>query len=128
MKFTITALVFFCLCSLSTLAQTSYSVKGNSVDSVANIKLANTSISILNAKDSTLRKFTGRTNGSFSMANLNKGKFILLVTYPGYADYVEHFALDSTKTTRQFRQHQHEPKIKIIKRGIDKRHRSRYKN
>jgi hypothetical protein len=100
MKFTITALVFFCLCSLSTLAQTSYSVKGNSVDSVANTKLANTSISILNAKDSTLRKFTRAvTNGSFSMANLNKGKFILLVTYPGYADYVEHFTLDSTKTT-----------------------------
>jgi hypothetical protein len=103
MKFTITALALLCLCSFSTLAQTTYSVKGNSVDSVANIKLVNTSISILNAKDSTLRKFTRATaNGSFSISNLNKGKFILLVTYPGYADYVEHFTLDSAKSNFNF--------------------------
>jgi len=100
MKFTITALAFFCLCSLTTLAQNTYSVKGIAVDSVAHVKLVNTSISVLNAKDSTLRKFTrAAANGSFSLTNLNKGKFILLVTYPGYADYVEHFTLDSAKTT-----------------------------
>jgi hypothetical protein len=104
MKFTITALVLLCLCSFSTFAQTNnYSVKGVSVDSVANIKLVNTSISILNAKDSTLRKFTrASANGTFSLTNLNKGKFILLVTYPGYADYVEPFTLDSVKTTHNF--------------------------
>ncbi len=100
MKFTITALVLCCVCSLSALAQTNYLVKGVSVDSVAHVKLANTSISVLNAKDSTLRKFTrASSTGSFSLTNLNKGKFILLVTYPGYADYVENFTLDSAKTT-----------------------------
>jgi len=100
MKFTITALVLLCLCSFSTFAQNSYSVKGVAVDSVANIKLVNTSISVLNAKDSTLRKFTrAAANGSFNINNLGKGKFILLVTYPGYADYVENFILDSAKTT-----------------------------
>jgi len=100
MKFTITALVLLCLCSFSTFAQNSYSVKGAAVDSVANIKLVNTSISVLNAKDSTLRKFTrAAANGSFNINNLGKGKFILLVTYPGYADYVENFSLDSVKTT-----------------------------
>ena len=100
MKLTITALVLFCVCSLSALAQNPYSVKGVSIDSVANVKLVNTSISILNAKDSTLRKFTrAAADGSFHLGNLNKGKFILLMTYPGYADYVEHFTLDSAKTT-----------------------------
>ena len=104
MKFTITALVLFCLCSFSAFAQTNnYSVKGVAVDSVGNVKLANTSISILNAKDSTLRKFTrASANGTFSLINLNKGKFILLVTYPGYADYVEPFTLDSVKTSHNF--------------------------
>jgi hypothetical protein len=104
MKFTITALVLLCLCSFSTFAQTNnYSVKGVAVDSVANVKLVNTSISILNAKDSTLRKFTrASANGTFSLTNLSKGKFILLVTYPGYADYVEPFTLDSVKTTHNF--------------------------
>jgi hypothetical protein len=100
MKFTITALVLLCLCSFSTFAQNSYSVKGVSVDSVANVKLVNTSISVLNAKDSTLRNYTrAAANGSFTISNLGKGKFILLVTYPGYADYVENFTLDSVKTT-----------------------------
>ena len=103
MKFTIPALALLCLCSFSALAQTNYSVKGVAVDSVANIKLVNTSISILNAKDSTLRKYTrAAANGSFSISNLSKGKFIILVTYPGYADYVEHFTLDSAKTTYNF--------------------------
>ncbi|MBB5397939.1 TonB-dependent receptor [Mucilaginibacter sp. AK015] len=103
MKFTITALVFIFLCSFSALAQNPYSVKGVAIDSVGNVKLVNTSVSILNAKDSTLRKFTrAAANGSFSMTGLNKGKFILLVTYPGYADYVEHFSLDSAKTTFNF--------------------------
>ena len=99
MKVTITALLLICLYSFTSLAQNPYSVKGNAVDSVSNVKLANTSISVLNAKDSTLRKFTrAAANGSFSITGLSKGNFILLVTYPGYADYVENFTLDSVKT------------------------------
>lgn len=103
MKITITALVLF-LCSLTALAQQSpYSVKGAAVDSVANVKLTNSSISVLNAKDSTLRKFThAKADGSFNINGLGKGKFILLMTYPGYADYVEQFSLDSAKTTHNF--------------------------
>ena len=103
MKIYITALVFFCLCSFSSLAQKTYSVKGSVVDSVLKAKLTNSSVSILNAKDSTLKKFTRvTTDGSFSMGNLNQGKFILLITYPGYADYVENFTLDSVKSERNF--------------------------
>jgi hypothetical protein len=99
MKITTIALAFFCLCSYATLGQTTYSVKGAAIDSASNVKLQNTSISVLNAKDSTLRKFTRATaNGSFAINGLSKGKFIILMTYPGYADYVEHFTLDSVKT------------------------------
>ncbi|TSD62631.1 outer membrane beta-barrel protein [Inquilinus sp. KBS0705] len=103
MKIFITALVLQCLCSFACLAQTNYSVKGTVADTVSNVKLSNSSVSILNAKDSTLRKFTRvAPNGSFSMSNLNKGNFILLITYPGYADYVEKFTLDSVKSTHDF--------------------------
>ena len=83
-------------------AQTS-SVKGSIGDTTSLIKLKNTSVCILNAKDSTLLKFSRTAgDGSFSITNLPSGKFILLATYPGYADYVEHFKLDSTSALKDF--------------------------
>ncbi len=58
---------------------------------------------VLNSKDSILVKFTrARADGSFSINNLHEGEFILLVTYPGYADYVEPFNLDSAKNNHDF--------------------------
>ncbi|MBK0380390.1 outer membrane beta-barrel family protein [Mucilaginibacter segetis] len=103
MRITIIALAFFCFCTISLKAQQTYSVKGTAVDSVANAKLVNTSVSVLNAKDSTLVNFTrADANGAFNVSKLHKGDFILLVTYPGYADYVERFTLDSVNTTHTF--------------------------
>ena len=103
MKITILITIFCCCFTFSLRAQTSYSVKGVIIDTSSKTKLANTSISILNAKDSILRKFSrADINGAFSIGNLTKGKFILLVTYPGYADYVERFVLDSTHSTHDF--------------------------
>lgn len=79
-------------------AQNMGSVKGIIVDTASNIKLVNASVMVLNAKDSTLVQFTrADENGGFMIGNLKKGKFILLVTYPAYADYVERFQVDSVK-------------------------------
>ncbi|MDB5001436.1 MAG: TonB-dependent receptor, partial [Mucilaginibacter sp.] len=109
MKLTITLLAYLCLLSFTTFAQTSTTVKapnlvkGIIIDSASNAKLSNASISVLRAKDSTLIKFTrATTNGSFTVNNMGTGKFILLVTYPAYADYVENFTLDSVKAQRSF--------------------------
>jgi hypothetical protein len=103
MKHTFTFILFLCCLSFSAIAQQTYSVKGTIRDSVANVGLHNGSVSVLNAKDSTLRKFTrAATNGGFNLSNLGKGKFILLVTYPDYADYVEKFTLDSVHTEHAF--------------------------
>ena len=103
MKILIFSLFFYCLSIHTASAQNSSSVKGVVVDVASNIKLVNSSISILRAKDSTLIKFTrAAQDGSFTLNNLSKGKFIVLVTYPGYADFVEHFALDSVKPDHDF--------------------------
>jgi hypothetical protein len=103
MKFTILLLVSCFLLTLSASAQNQYSVKGSVADTASNAKLVNTSISVLNAKDSTLVSFTrAGTAGIFTLPDLKKGKLILLVTYPGYADYVERFTLDSAKSTHDF--------------------------
>jgi hypothetical protein len=103
MKITILVFIFCCLFTFSLVAQTTYSIKGIIVDTASKAKLKNTSVSVLNAKDSILRKFTRADgNGLFSIDNLTRGKFILLVTYPGYADYVEKFTLDSAHTVQDF--------------------------
>ena len=63
-------------------------------DSTDNILLKNASISVLRAKDSILVKFT-RSNelGEFNITNLPANKYLMLVTFPDYADYVENFTL-----------------------------------
>jgi uncharacterized surface anchored protein len=81
-------LLFLCLfCSFVTVAQVApspYFVKGTIIDSSSNVRLQNTTIAVLNAKDSTLRQFTrADANGAFAMNKLSKGKFILMVTVPG---------------------------------------------
>lgn len=103
MRITIPVLLLCLFCALSSRAQNPYLIKGSVSDSSSNSKLVNTTISVLNAKDSTLRKFTrAAANGSFTINNLTKGKFILMITYPGYADYIEFFSLDSIKHQHDF--------------------------
>lgn len=103
MKNALWATIIACLITISLSAQTSYSVKGTITDTAANVNLVNTSVSVLNAKDSTLVNFTRAGNdGAFNISSLKPGKFILLVTYPKYADFVETFILDSLKQTIDF--------------------------
>lgn len=103
MKITILTLMLCLFCAVTLHAQGLYTVKGSVIDSTSNTPLINTTICVLNAKDSTLRKFTrAATNGSFTINNIGKGKFILMVTYPNYADYIEQFSLDSVNTIHNF--------------------------
>jgi hypothetical protein len=104
MKITILPLLLLCLFfSSRTFAQNPYSVKGAVIDSSSNLRLVNTTICVLNAKDSTLRQFVrAGVNGTFTLNKLTKGNFILLVSYPDYADYVEHFSLNEAKPQHDF--------------------------
>ncbi len=84
----------FCVIIFAQIA----SVKGVVTDTASKENLNNTVISMLRSKDSILYKFT-RTNqkGSFELKNLQPGSYVLLITYPQYADYVDHIELtDST--------------------------------
>ncbi len=73
------------------------SVKGAIADTSIKENLSNAVVSLLRAKDSVLFKFS-RTDkqGNFSFGQLPAGKFIVLVTYPKYADYVEPITLTDT--------------------------------
>src|ERR1700748_900117 len=101
-KFTIT--LAFCLCTATLFAQNSYSIKGVAVDTASFIKLGYTTVYVLNASDSVLRKFTyAGESGSFSITGLPAGRFILRMTYnKDYADYEEIFTLDATRPEHDF--------------------------
>ncbi|MEO5911573.1 MAG: outer membrane beta-barrel family protein [Pelobium sp.] len=96
---TLLFLALFCLFANAQQAK----IKGTILDSASNVNLKNASISILQAKDSILVKFTRATeNGDFSINNLKTGNYLMLVTYPDYADYVEDFKLDEANPTKDF--------------------------
>ena len=103
MKFAILLLIFSSLITLRSFGQQGYFVKGVIADTALKAKLPNTSICVLNAKDSILVAFTrAAADGSFLIDKLVKGKYLLLVTYPAYADYVDRFTLDSVNTSHDF--------------------------
>lgn len=110
------------LCFSSVLfAQNPYSIKGIAGDTASNAKLQNATISILNAKDSTLYKFTrAKADGSFTISPMRKGNFILLLTYPAYADYVSPFVLDSVNRSFDFKQINMKSKAKLLNEVIIK--------
>jgi len=101
MKITIAAILVFCMCAITSMAQNSYTIKGAVGDSVMHLKLHNAPISVLNAKDSILRKYTrSGVDGSFTIAGLPAGKYLVMVTYPECADYVETITLEGANATR----------------------------
>lgn len=95
--------LFMIFSTVLLFAQKPYAIKGSVTDTMATYKLVNTTVTLLNQKDSTLVKFTrANAEGAFTINNLHSGKFILLVTYPGYADYAENFTLDTINPERDF--------------------------
>lgn len=84
----------FVLISLLFAAQYGYSqratVKGTIVDTLNQINLSNAVVMLLHSQDSTLYKF-GRSDeaGKFSLPDLKAGKYILVISYPTFADYAD---------------------------------------
>src|SRR5215203_2382306 len=80
--------LFIVFTSQFALAQSS--LNGTIADTLGRKNLSNAVVSLLQKKDSTLYKF-GRTDktGSFLIQHLSPGKYVLLVTYPKFADFSE---------------------------------------
>jgi hypothetical protein len=103
MKRLLLSLCFFVTIASYTRAQSLHTIKGRTVDTASTAILSSASVAVLNAKDSTLVKFTrAAENGTFELTGIKNGKFILLVSYPQYADFVDHFTLDSTTQVKDY--------------------------
>lgn len=95
----LTALFLFCFVISSSFVMAQQStLKGTITDTLNKQNLSNAVVSVLRAKDSVLVKYA-RTDskGNFSMKNPGSGDYILLVTYPTYADYVDKIHLEAGK-------------------------------
>jgi hypothetical protein len=75
------------------------SIKGTVTDTVEKKNLANSVVSLLKKSDSTLVKFT-RTNsrGEFLIQNVPANSYVLLITYPKYADFADEVTLKPSET------------------------------
>ncbi len=87
-------IIFFSFAFIISNAQHA-DIKGIINDTINKQNLSNAVISILREKDSILIKFTRSDDkGNFEIKNLDSGKYILLITYPQYADYTDHILLN----------------------------------
>ena len=102
MSLTSSLITVLCLISSALFAQSKYGVKGLAIDSASQTKLDQATISIVTAKDSVLQTFSYADKGRFEINNLNPGSYILMISYPDFADYVEHFVLDDKQPLKDF--------------------------
>lgn len=65
-------------------------VQGKIADTLEKKSLANAVVTLLYKSDSTLLKFTrSNSKGEFSIPEVAAGKYVLLVSFPKFADYVD---------------------------------------
>ncbi len=81
----ILALVSLVFLSITASAQNSGTIKGRLVDSIGKQSLKDATVTILEAKDSTLDVFgLAKADGSFSISNITFGEVIFQVNFAGY--------------------------------------------
>ena len=81
-------LVLLSFVSISAMAQNSGSVKGVLIDSLSKQSLKDATVTVIDAKDSTLEVFgLAKTDGSFDLKNLPFTDLIIQVSFQGYASF-----------------------------------------
>jgi hypothetical protein len=79
------------------LAQSS--LKGKVADTLDRKNLQNAVVSLLTKSDSTLRYFTRTSkNGDFQIQHVFPDNYILLVTFPGFADFADFIEIKNAET------------------------------
>ena len=86
----LTCCLLSCLCAIAQKPLISGNLSGSVSDTIDKKQLANASILLLRPTDSILVRHTrSDASGHFRLKNIPVGTYLLLVTYPAYADYVD---------------------------------------
>lgn len=74
-----------------------YTIKGAVTDTLNANRLQYASVTLIRASDSILETYTrSKTDGSFELKTSAEGKFIVMITFPSFADYVDIVTVDKT--------------------------------
>ena len=94
-----TAALLWLLCFAFTASAQENLLKGSVADTLNKQVLHNAVVSLLRPKDSVLIKYV-RTDqqGKFQLNGVPSGKFLILVSYPNYADYLDQLTIDDTQS------------------------------
>lgn len=96
-RLTLTLLCIFFFCA--SYAQ-HYAIKGILKDTLNNNPLPYASVTLLRASDSVLETYTrAKDDGSFQLGTDSPGKYIILVTFPGFANYVDEIRIKDKAVT-----------------------------
>lgn len=83
-------------------AQSSASIKGKVVDTTTKQNLINASITLLQAKDSTLEMYSlARSGGDFDIKNIPFGNYILQISYQGFNTVFKELSLSKENALLQ---------------------------
>jgi Outer membrane protein beta-barrel family/Carboxypeptidase regulatory-like domain len=97
MKKLTAVVLFFVLLSGAAVAQTTV-VKGTISDTTNKKPVSNAVITLLTPRDSIFYSFTrSAADGSFNFKDMAPGKYILMVTQPLFADYIDDIELSGTE-------------------------------
>ncbi len=96
MKYKIPALLIVVFLSITTFAQQQFAIKGRVVDTLNAFELQYSSVTLIRAADSILETYT-RTgkDGSFTLATPNAGQYLVMITFPSFADYIDIVTVDT---------------------------------
>jgi hypothetical protein len=83
-------------------SQQNFQVKGITTDSTSKKIIDEATVVVLSAKDSVLQKFTYTKKGVFEISGLTPGRFLLMVSYPEYAEFTASFELDAAHSIYNF--------------------------
>ena len=88
--------VFLLTCITQAIFSQTSSIKGTIRDTLEKKNLPHAVVSLLRNKDSVMVKFTRTDNqGIFSMTHLSQGDYIMMITYPKFADFADKITLPS---------------------------------
>jgi hypothetical protein len=95
MKYSLT--ILFLTISILALAQNKGNIRGTLMDTASKNPVTDATITILQAKDSSLVTFSrSNSNGVFNVDYLDKGNYRMLVTHVGYRNLSKFFEITET--------------------------------
>ncbi|NML22225.1 outer membrane beta-barrel protein [Pseudoflavitalea sp. G-6-1-2] len=91
---TVLPLLIMCLLSITAFSQNS--LKGKVVDSSENKKLQHAIVALIDLSDTTLyRSWRTDAQGNFSLTEIPKGHYQLMISYPKMADFLQTIPVDA---------------------------------